>query len=470
MESLLKCIEEDIQYILNHPKIKEINYYLKKNTTIHIEYSLLFDILDELKKEKKQTVLIEERMDLLVNTLKDFDIEIDLLNNISIIWENSIKTGPLNLQLLFNLYSYLVEESIQKKLLIQEVLELSLEQLKSSIQNNIISVDIYIELKGISLENEEFKIDDNIEILKPQQFITFKKEGFEMDFLSIEPLLRYKTKDKIYFNKKTGPRHINSFYRKVTPSLINDWRLKETLINEFIFSLYLKGYSFSYKKLVSIPPWWLRNMSKSKKITVSYLGSGFSLKKPENEQRVAINYDDMIHKEDIKIIRELHNLIKRSQILRKKSFSLLIHRYFQMFEYESFQDMILNEFIILESIYTSGNKSEIIFRLSLNIAFFLEESIEKFKDTFQFINDVYSIRSKIIHGDKWKNLLNKNKIKKHFEESNNEIIARNIYIELKKIIDKTFIKIMHWEIENQKSFFESAHGLFFLENCNFLKK
>ena len=67
-----------------------------------------------------------------------------------------------------------------------------------------------------------------------------------------------------------------------------------------------------------------------------------------------------------------------------------------------------------------------------------------------------------------------NKIKKkkdirrhfNFEDDSNYIsnVAREIFLRLKLYIDKTILKIMEWEIENQSSFFDNATGLFFINH------
>jgi hypothetical protein len=158
--------------------------------------------------------------------------------------------------------------------------------------------------------------------------------------------------------------------------------------------------------------------------------------------------------------------------MKKPKSKLLINRYFQIFDRKSTQDKILDEFIILESIFTGSNKSEITFRLSLNMASFLGTNKEEFEEINQFIKDIYSIRSAIVHGSEWKNHLKKKKIGKYFkldDESNYEDdsdfisnMAERIFLRLKSYIDKTIIKIMNWEIEQNSSFFDKATGLFFI--------
>ncbi|KKM71920.1 hypothetical protein LCGC14_1425680 [marine sediment metagenome] len=179
-------------------------------------------------------------------------------------------------------------------------------------------------------------------------------------------------------------------------------------------------------------------------------------------------HSEIKSEKDVLKIIEIQKSIIESDIMKNPKTKLLINRYFQIFDRKSTQDKILDEFIILESFYTGSNKSEISFRLSLNIAPFLGKNKENFEEIYQFIKDVYSIRSGIVHGDEWESKLKKPNIKKYFSfiEDSDFIsnVAETIFLRLKEYIDETILKILNWEIEKEISFFEKATGLDFINH------
>ncbi len=140
--------------------------------------------------------------------------------------------------------------------------------------------------------------------------------------------------------------------------------------------------------------------------------------------------------------------------------------------------MILDEFIILESIFTKGATSEVSYRLSSNLAFFLAEDIESFKEIYNFVNKFYGVRSKIAHGEDWTKNLSKEKYRKllGYDDPNTklEIIVKGLYTKLRLYIDKTLrkiIKMKYIQISNGKSpnIMKDFKRFYFIENSFLIK-
>jgi hypothetical protein len=70
-------------------------------------------------------------------------------------------------------------------------------------------------------------------------------------------------------------------------------------------------------------------------------------------------------------------------------------------ERKSPEDRLIDYMIGLETLYLPDKNVELSFRLSVRVAFLLSSGTDK-KDTFYFLRKMYGIRSKIVHGSKYK--------------------------------------------------------------------
>ncbi|MBA7553549.1 hypothetical protein ES705_46142 [subsurface metagenome] len=215
--------------------------------------------------------------------------------------------------------------------------------------------------------------------------ITFYRNGHSFNPIKY-PYLIYKTEIKIGIEKD------RSNYGPLFSLFSEDWEHQWYNLNLVLFSFYLSGLAFSYSNWTIKQSWWVTYESFDLKSPIEE----WELIKPIAEELFELNSELNSKNKNITKIRKL---IIESNIMNNSKSQLLINRYFQMFDRKSTQDRILDEFIILESIYTGSNKSEIRFRLSLNIASFIGENKEDFNEINQFIKDIYSIRSAIVHGD-----------------------------------------------------------------------
>lgn len=99
---------------------------------------------------------------------------------------------------------------------------------------------------------------------------------------------------------------------------------------------------------------------------------------------------------DVKELVEVLTLLKqtRSQIFRISSNRLSFG-----IERRLYEDKLLDFIIGVEALYLPDGNDELTFRLSLRVAFLLEETGSKRKELFEFIKKMYKIRSKIVHGN-----------------------------------------------------------------------
>ena len=240
----------------------------------------------------------------------------------------------------------------------------------------------------------------------------------------------------------------------------------------WIFAIYLSGYIFLYKEIEIITPWWIWNPLQS----LSFPPEPWSIIKPCSSHDFKFFGISQIKEKDISRIRNYYSLIKCSKILSNKDFTLIISRYFRMFDANSIQDRLLNAYILLESVFTSRSRGDVTFKLPLNVALFLSSNNTEFSDIYEFIKTFYDIRSKIAHGNEWlSTLVNhktnkiKNKYLKFFDveiPENPGLLCVEIFKTLKDYIDRALLKIMCWQLthDNESFWKKTENGLFFLKN------
>ncbi len=252
----------------------------------------------------------------------------------------------------------------------------------------------------------------------------------------------------------------------------NDYQKRWDEIILWIFALYSSGYIFSFNEIEILTPWWIWNPLES----LSFPPEPWSIIKPCSIHDFKFFGISHFEEKYLSRIRNYYSLIKCSKILNNKDFTLIISRYFRMFDINSIQDRILSAYILLESIFTSQSRGEVTFKLPLNIALFLPSNDTEFSDIYEFTKTFYDIQSKIAHGNEWLSFLTEkktNKIKKKYLKFFDEEIQENpgllcvkVFKTLKDYIDRSLLKIMCWQlIHNNESYWKKTeNGLFFLKN------
>ncbi len=420
----------------------------------YLEQSYTYNLITETLFTNKEDVLYSERIEQFkANFLK---LKEEEFKNTNLLWIRVEHHHWFDIEgMLKNLYHYLLNEHTNGFKNLNLLLERSKQSFHNFLENKRLPIEIWIYLNGLRID-KTVNIDNEFDLIFLTHLLTVYPDGHS--FQSIDfPYLIFKTKIKAMI--KDDKENNDS----IEPTLWEDWNQQWDKLNLILFSLYLSGLSFSYIKWELKPQWWIEYDLFDIKIPFE----NWEVIKPKAEEVFEL-HSVLESEKDIIKINEIREIIIKSNFMNNPKSQLLINRYFQIFDRKSTQDRILDEFIILESIYTVSNKSEVSFRLSLNIASFLGENKEDFEEINRFIKDIYSIRSAIVHGDEWKSRLRKREIKKHFnfENDSNYIAnaAENLFLRLKQYIDKTILKIMEWEIENQASFFDKATGLFFINH------
>ena len=90
------------------------------------------------------------------------------------------------------------------------------------------------------------------------------------------------------------------------------------------------------------------------------------------------------------------------------SFALALSRFHDYFGRMDELDSLLDLVIALEALFAAGSQ-EIGYSLALRCSYFLEPDVEKRKDMFRRLCDIYNFRSSIVHGrpsppKKWREL------------------------------------------------------------------
>ena len=419
-----------------------------------MERSFTYDLIMEKLLKKKGDLLRWERIELFKEQfLKPYEKQ---FKNTSLKWIRIEHHHWFSVEsLMRTLYHYLLVEYLNGYKELNLLLVKCVESFHNFLEQKRLPIEIWIYLDGLNLKNIK-NVDSEFELFLSDHLFSFYSDGFSLKPVDY-PYLIYKTriKAKIELN--------NDNHDSVDPKLLEDWKLQWDKINLILFSFYLNGLNFSYNKWTLKPPWWIDHESFD--LDLPY--EEWDIIKPKAEELFELE-SNLESENEIVRINEIRKLISESNIMNNQRSQLLISRYFQIYDRKSTQDRILDEFIILESIYTDSSKSEISFKLSLNIASFLGDNEDDFDEIYGFIKDIYTIRSAIVHGDEWKTKLRKKGIRRHFnfeDNSNyNSNVAKDIFLRLKQYIDKTILKIMKWEIENRTSFFEKATGLFFINH------
>lgn len=99
-------------------------------------------------------------------------------------------------------------------------------------------------------------------------------------------------------------------------------------------------------------------------------------------------------------VKELQSIFRKLQKTDHPQFRIALNRLSYGLEKARDEDRLIDYMIGLEALYLPGASGELTKQLSLRVAFMLENSGVNRKECFIFMNEMYSLRSKIVHGDK----------------------------------------------------------------------
>ena len=366
-------------------------------------------------------------------------------------------------ELLYNrLFRTLFINSFTSSTSLEEKLVELLGQWKTAVKYNKLPVEFEIALHRVYYDGEiPIVIDDEIKITRLYTYHILsgrvKRVSHSAKTLIREGLFLIFTTELSVNHNLFGKPHKKNLDKM---ELEKEYHQKLNEINEIMFSLNLIGIDFIYKHRELNLPWWMGDKSKEYDLPSRNLG-----KVTLTNQQIKdffITY--------IKVIE--HHFLSDAEL------EIVLYRYSKLNRRKLVDDVILDEFMILESIFTRGQKTEVGFRLGLNLAFFLAKDILDFKSIFDFINRIYGIRSKIVHGEDWIKHLKKKNIPQMlgFNSPNIEKsdIAKQIAKKLKPLINKSISKILDLKIIQKKSHnnhqvLDKFERLYFIENSEIIK-
>jgi len=371
----------------------------------------------------------------------------------------SIKSVEL---LYISLFLTIYVKTLITSLEIEVIFKRLLADWKFFLEKQKIPIQIITFLPEVFIEQEVVRLPNNFEIRSIPSIIFFEKTGPVLN-KSIEifgPIGSF-----LFFTTDLSCNHnfLENLQNNESKELNEEWTERMKSLKELILSLLLGGIHFTDESTDILFPWWFGDQ------TIKF-----------QEQKGKIG-DTIITDKDLKEINELYTLVNKLNLFDDKELELALHKYFLLLKRDYSYDIILDEFIILEFIFTKGSTVEVTFRLSSNLAFFLAKDIEEFKRIYNFIKDFYVIRSKIAHGEDWTRRLSKEKYRKHLgiDDPNTSLntIVKEIVSKLRDFIDKTLRKIIEMKHEMLKkgespNIMNSFVGTFFIENSylNFKEK
>ncbi len=365
-------------------------------------------------------------------------------------------------QLYIRLFLTIYIESLITSLEIKVIIKKLLDNWKFFLEEQKLPVEILTFLPEVFIEKEAVKLPNNFEIKTISSFLHFEKTGSELSkgfevFGPMGSFLIFKTEISCNHNFIKDHQKLSNIDQKI---LIEEWKKKMKSLKELTFSLLLGGINFTNESTVLSLPWWFGDQElkfKRKNISIG-----------------AITITDKY----LKLVNEIYEMVLKLDIINDKELELALFKYGYLLKKKFLYDMILDEFIILESIFSKGGTSEVSYRLSSNLAFFLAEDIEYFKEIYNCIKDLYSIRNKIAHGEDWTKGLSKEKYRKHLgiddPNAKAETIAKGIYSKLRYFIDEVLKKIIEMKYERieaskDPNIMKDFKGTYFIENSNMYK-
>ena len=365
--------------------------------------------------------------------------------------------------LYLNLFKAIYTESLNNLLTIENIFAKFLKQWKFFLKNQRIPVQIITFFPDISLDQGTISISNTLELRDILAFIIFGGPEFKsMNFFPSEGSFLFTSTELLCNHNFLDKTDIID--RK---ELNEEWYEKIKLSQEIILCLFLEGIRFTDESTDILLPWWFKDRALKFKEDFRLIAGGTKT----------------ITNEILAEVENTYNMVNKLKIFDDKELELALHRYYHLLKKDFLIDMILDEFIILESIFTRGSPSEVGFRLSSNLAYFISQNIEEFKKIYRSINTFYTIRSKIAHGEDWLVHLAKEKHRKEYrkcldiEDPNmpKEKIAREIYLKLREYIEislKKIIGLKYEKLVNGESpkIMKTFRGTYFIENSYLLRK
>lgn len=444
---MTEIFEADIKSILSHINEQENEFvysFIKKLKFEGDIYYISFDIFEDLVKhycfsiwgsKPMERIIPEERLSLFREVfLENMDFSITR----TILWYGNM--GSYSEEILYLLLFYhLFKQSICTENSINKIFEQALSEWKSAFTTNKMPIKLFLFLLDtvfVESDRMSYQIAEDLELVRLSSYKSIT--GSSLSQVSHN----WQIFDSILLKLNAFQLFDHNFYGGFSEENhsmdMNKGEFQEILnrIRYYMMSFYLKGYNMMREEVEIFTPWWIReNLKKFKTSKIHFENKNLKL-------------------DDLNQLKTLFEKIVKLDLFKDKELDLVLYYYNELHNRTLIFELILYDFIILESLFTRGSTSELTFRLSLNLALFISESKEEFKTIFQFSKKLYSIRSAIIHGEIWSKKLLKNKIPEQLGLDSNEkeeVLARAIHERLLMYINKAIKKVIQLKLEQVKN-------------------
>lgn len=443
---MTEIFEADIKSIISHINEQENEFvysFIKKLKFESDIYYISFDIFEDLVKrycfyiwgsKPMERIIPEERLSL----FREIFLEnMDFSTTRTILWyEHMASYTEERLYLL--LFYHLFNQSICNENPINKIFDQALSEWKSAFATNKMPIKLFLVLSDTVFQSERilFQIAEDLELVRLSSYksitgsslsqVSHNWQFFDSILLKLNAFQLF---DHNFYGGFSGKNHSMDMNKGEFQEILNR-------IRYFLMSFYLKGYNMMREEVEIFTPWWIQeNLKKFKTSKIHFENKNLKL-------------------DDLNQLKTLFGKIVKLDLFKDKELDLILYYYNELHNKTLIFELILYDFIILESLFTRESTSELTFRLSLNLALFISESKEEFKTIFQTSKKLYSIRSAIIHGEIWSKKLLKKKLPEQLGLDSNikeEELARAIHERLLSYINKAFKKVIQLKLEQVKN-------------------
>lgn len=442
---LIEIFKADIESILSHISDEE-NYLMQifiKNEKFErriyfIEFGIFEDFVNQYcfsiwKSNSIEWIIPDDRLSLFREIfLENMDFS---TGRTIIYYKHRAIFSEESLYLL--LFYHLFIQKIFTRNPINKAFEQALSVWKSSFATNKMPIELYLILPDTVFEagRKTFQIAEDLELIRlfSYEYMTGSSRS--------RASLNSRSFNSILLKLTTSQSFDHNFYgdfRKAKHSMdMNEGEYQDILnrIRYFMLSFYLNGFYMMREDVETFTPWWIgEDLKKFKTSDIRFKDNKLELK-------------------DLNQLKYLFDKIVKLDLFKDEELELVLFNYNELHKKDLVSELILYDFIILESLFTRGSKAELSFRLSLNLALFVSESKEKFETIFRLSKKLYGIRSEIIHGGNWPNKLRKDKIPEQLGLDNNvkkDVLARAVHERLAKYINIAIRKVIQLKIDQVK--------------------
>lgn len=458
--------EKELKEILDHIKIGDSLFSIDLNYFGNLVNKYAFKVAPS--DINNQSLDILKRIKLVEKIF--FTKNIDKTKNIYTFdnpWGNSI---PNTIILIYKLYYAIFKRYILSSEDIVEIFKDLLDQWNYTFNELKIPITFITHLPLVIFKGN-YQLIKNLELKSVWPYIRLyddpgAKKVYDKYIHSLFPIYMQYPYEKSFFDNNYAPYGVYLFFKteisnqveridhknfKYIPPFFEDLKeeFNKTLKNfyDLINVLYLYGYDFKFEDYTIEYPWWWYETPNLSKFETYY----------RKYNRILT-----MEKKDIEELQILYNEMDRSSLYLKNK--IIANRYFQVYNRESFPDIILDSFIILEILLTRGKEMELSYRLSLNGALFLARDWSEFKRIKNVLKHLYDLRSKIIHGGNWEQKVLKLLKNKVFSNEN------DIIIEVKAKLNRILRKLIKLQITDKNLQNKLSESNFFFDHSNIMKR